>query len=132
MKAPALAGVLLLACIPATAHDYYSGFFSGGAPGVGRWCCSGNLEGTMGDCSPALEWRDNPDGSMFVKPVQYPDVWILVPAHRILPVGPPDPEAKKYPVHWCGKPRPTTLLPDKDDPDPAFVTICASRFPGGS
>lgn len=132
MKASLIAGALVLACLPAHAHDYYKDFWSGGAPGLGRWCCSGNLEGTMGDCSPALDWKDNADGSMFVKPKQYPNAWILVPAHRILPVGPQDADAKAFPVHWCGKPRPAGVLPDKDDPDGAFLTICAARFPGGS
>ena len=127
-----LAAAVFLWSASAHSHDYYRDFYSGGAPGLGRWCCSGNLEGTMGDCSPALEWKDNADGSMFVRPAQYPDKWILVAAHRILPVGPQDPEAKAFPVHWCGKPRSAASLPDNDDPDPAFVTICASRYPGGS
>lgn len=114
------------------AHDYYGGFFSGGAPGVGRWCCSGDLDGKTGDCSPAEDWRDQKDGSMLVRPRQYPDAWILVPAHRILPDGPPDPKAREFPVHWCGKPRPPGVAMTPDDPDPRFITICASRFPGGT
>lgn len=126
-----LAAAVFLACVPAFAHDYYRNFYSGGAPGLGRWCCSGDLDGTTGDCSPAIDWKENPDGSMYVRPKQFPDAWILVAPHRILPDGPPDPDARKFPVHWCGKQRALGSAPDKDDPDPNFVTICASRWPGG-
>jgi len=122
-----LAAAVFLCLSPAIAHDYYAKYYDK----AGRWCCSGNLEGTMGDCSPA-EVKMNADGSAFMQPVQYPDVWILVPAHRIMPDGPPDPEARRLPAHWCGKPRPEYLLPTADDPDPKFTTICASIFPGGS
>ncbi len=118
----------LIATRVALAHDYYSNFYGKD----GRWCCSGDLEGTFGDCSPALEWQDQKDGSMLVRPTQFPDAWVLVPAHRIMVDGPPDPDAKKFPVHWCGKPRPAGILPTPDDPDGSFITICASRYPGGA
>jgi hypothetical protein len=125
-----LALLIALLCVPAAAHSPYDGFFSGGAPGVGRWCCNGNLEGTAGDCSPA-EYKMNADGSAFFWPKQHPGKAILVPAHRIIWGGPPDKEAMKFEAHWCGLPRAPTQLPDADDPDPEFITFCASLWPGG-
>ncbi len=120
-------------CLYATttsAHDPYREFWSGGAPGIGIWCCSGNLEGTTGDCSPAT-YQMNSDGSAFFSPKQYPGATILVPGNRILWMSLPDPEARKFEGHWCGRPRPEGVLPTADDPDPAYITICAAIAPGG-
>lgn len=126
----ALAAALILACSTAWGHSPYDGFYSGGAPGLGRWCCSGDLDGQTGDCSPAT-YKMNRDGSAFFSPKQFPGKTILVPRDRILWMSPPDPEARKFEAHWCGKPRPEGVLPTDDDPDPEFLTICASIQPRG-
>ena len=62
-----VAGALIAFMLRADAHAPYDGFYSGGAPGLGRWCCNGNLEGTAGDCSPA-DYTMNRDGSAFFRP----------------------------------------------------------------
>ena len=125
-----VAGALIAFMLRADAHAPYDGFYSGRAPGLGRWCCNGNLEGTAGDCSPA-DYTMNRDGSAFFRPRQHPGKAILVPAHRILWMRLPDPEASKFEAHWCGVPRAEGVLPTDDDPDPAFVTFCAAIAPGG-
>lgn len=120
---------MLLAAVQAKAHDVYRDFYSGGAPGVGRWCCSGNLEGTAGDCSPA-EYKVLRDGTAIFWPKQYPGHAIMVPAHRILWMSVPGGEA--FEAHWCGvKKMPNVVYNQDDDPDPVFTTICAAIRPGG-
>lgn len=131
-----LAAILLAALVlvgvavtKAVAHDVYRDFYSGGAPGVGRWCCSGNLEGTAGDCSPA-EYRVLRDGTAVMWPKQWPGQAIMVPAHRILWMSVPGGEM--FEAHWCGvKKRPGVDYDQSDDPDPVFSTICAAIRPGG-
>jgi hypothetical protein len=122
-----IAAALALAFVQAAgAHSPYEGFWSGGAPGIGQWCCNGDLEGKTGDCSPA-GYRINPDGSALFMPRRYPGAVIFVPRNRILWLSPPDKEAQKFEAHYCGLPRqPHDPKPDDDDPDPAFRTICAS------
>ena len=67
----ALLVAFTLLCVPAIAHDYYRDFYSGGAPGLGRWCCSGDLDGKTGDCSPA-QYKMNSDGSAFFSRSSFP------------------------------------------------------------
>lgn len=114
--------------LPVAAHEVYSDFFSGGAPGVGRWCCSGNLEGTKGDCAPA-SYEMNRDGSATFISKRYPGAEIRVPAHRILWMSIPGGEA--FEAHICAVPRTAGVPPTEDDPDPAFVVFCAAIAPGG-
>jgi hypothetical protein len=127
--AVAAAAAALLAVPAAKGHDLYKDFWSGGSRGLGRWCCSGNAEGTMGDCSPAT-YRMRPDGSAVMRPRQFPDREILVPKHRILWTTVPGGEA--FEAHWCGRPKqPDGLYDVAEDPDPGFVTFCAAIAPGG-
>ena len=127
-----IAAALALAFVQAAgAHSPYENFWSGGAPGIGQWCCNGDLQGQTGDCSPA-GFIVNPDGSASFMPRRYPGAIIHVPRNRILWMTPPDKEARKFEAHYCGLPRqPHDPPPDEDDPDPAFRTICASIAPGG-
>lgn len=125
-----LAAAAFLCLSPAVAHDPYRDFWSGGAVGVGRWCCSGNLQGTAGDCSPAT-YTMNRDGSAFFTPRQHPGKTILVARDRILWMALNDKEAVKFEAHWCGIPRKEGQLPTESDPDPEFVTFCAAIAPGG-
>lgn len=121
--------LLIFAAGPARAHDVYRDFYSGGAPGVGRWCCSGNLEGTAGDCSPA-EYRVLRDGTAVMWPKQWPGHAIMVPAHRVLWMSVPGGEM--FEAHWCGvKKTPGVTYDIAEDPDPVFATICAAIRPGG-
>jgi hypothetical protein len=121
--------LLIFAAGTARAHDVYRDFYSGGAPGLGRWCCSGNLEGTSGDCSPA-EYKVLRDGTAVMWPKMYPGKAIMVPAHRILWMSVPGGEM--FEAHYCGKPKvPGVTYNLEDDPDPEFTTICAAIRPGG-
>ena len=122
---------LLLACMagPVAAHDIYGNFYSGGQPGVGRWCCNGNAEGTAGDCAPATYTMQR-DGSALMVSKRYPGKVIHVAAHRILWMSIPGGEA--WEAHLCALPRTATdPAPNADDPDPEFVTLCAAIAPGG-
>jgi hypothetical protein len=118
------------------AHDVYRDFYDSGEVGVGRWCCSGNLDGTAGDCSPA-SYTMNRDGSAFFTPKQHPGKHILVPRQRILWMAVPhrDPrvaqEAAKFEAHWCGRKRYSSEPVTENDPDPEYTTICAAIAPGG-
>jgi hypothetical protein len=125
-----LAAALVFAwTVSARAHDVYRDFYSGGAPGVGRWCCSGNLEGTAGDCSPA-EYKVLRDGTAIFWPKQHPGKAIMVPAHRILWMSVPGGEM--FEAHWCGVKKMAGITYNlEDDPDPVFTTICAAIRPGG-
>lgn len=128
-------GGIFLAC-KARSHDVYREFYDSGIVGVGRWCCSGNLEGTAGDCSPA-SYQMNRDGSAFFSPKQYPGAVVIVPRHRILWMSIPnsnrelEKRAAAFEAHWCGRKRFQTEPVTEDDPDPVFVTICAAIAPGG-
>jgi hypothetical protein len=125
----ALAAFAYISPLYAFAHDVYRDFYSGGAPGVGRWCCSGNLEGTSGDCSPA-EYKVLRDGTAVMWPKQWPGQAVMVPAHRILWMSVPGGEA--FEAHWCGVKKMAGIAYDlEDDPDPVFTTICAAIRPGG-
>src|SRR5574343_533258 len=127
----------IVAAGKARSHDVYRDFYDSGEIGVGRWCCSGNLEGTAGDCSPA-QYTMNRDGSAFFTPKQHPGQHILVPRHRILWMQIPnrDPrlqqEAAKFEAHWCGRKRYATEAVTDDDPDPGLTTIGAARAAGGA
>jgi hypothetical protein len=123
-----LAVLALLAAGPALAHDIYGQFYSGGAPGVGRWCCNGNTEGTTGDCAPA-EYRMLPDGSALMQSKRYPGKTIHVAAGRILWMTIPGGEA--FEAHLCALPRRPGEAVTPDDPDPEFVTLCAAINPRG-
>jgi hypothetical protein len=122
-------GGIFLAC-KARSHDVYKDFWSGGAPGLGRWCCSGNLEGTAGDCAPA-EYTMNPDGSAWMVSKQHPGKHILVPRERLLWMAVPDPRAAAYEAHLCIRPRSWGDVVTEADPNPEFTIICAAIAPGG-
>lgn len=111
---------------PARGHDNYQNFWSGGSPGVGRWCCTGDEK--TGDCEPALEHRVNRDGSVAFLIKRYGLKWVTVPKRRILWMDVP---GRPEPAHWCGKPRAMlgNPAPDDDDPNPEFVTFCAAVRP---
>lgn len=127
---------------PAWSHDVYKHFYDRyddeGKPAQGaRWCCSGNLEGTTGDCSPATITM-NRDGSAYFTPKQHPGKHILVSKDRILWGTIPHEDkalqrrAEQFEAHWCGVPRPSyDMQPTDMDPDPAFKTYCAIIAPGG-
>jgi len=121
---------LTLTCV-ARSHEPYTTFYSSGVPGLGKWCCSGSLDGSTGDCSPA-DFHVNRDGSAYFTPRKYPQAKILVAAHRILWTRLPDPEAAKFDGHWCGFPRGANRQIDRDEPDQGFLTICAAIAPGGT
>jgi hypothetical protein len=119
----------------ARGHDVYREFYDSGVVGVGRWCCSGNLEGTAGDCAPA-EYTMNPDGSAWMRSRQFPTKHILVPRNRILWMSIPNSNkelerrAAAFEAHLCIRPRqPGQETPD--DPNPEFSIICAAVSPGG-
>jgi hypothetical protein len=123
----AFALIMFSTCVKA--HDVYRDFYSGGAPGLGRWCCSGNLEGTAGDCSPA-EYKVLRDGTAVMWPKQWPGQAVMVPAHRILWMSVPGGEM--FEAHWCGVKKMAGITYNlEDDPDPVFTTICAAIRPGG-
>ena len=125
----ALAAFAYMTPLYALAHDVYRDFYSGGAPGLGRWCCSGNLEGTAGDCSPA-EYKVLRDGTAVMWPKQWPGQAVMVPAHRILWMSVPGGEM--FEAHWCGVKKMAGITYNlEDDPDPVFTTICAAIRPGG-
>lgn len=112
----------------AKGHAPYNDFYSSGTPGVGRWCCNGNLEGTTGDCAPA-EYRLLRDGSAMMRSKRYPDKEIHVAATRILWLTLPGAEA--FEAHLCAVPRQVGTLPNAEDPDPEFTTLCAAINPRG-
>ena len=127
----AIAAALILACSTASGHDVYKDFWSGGSPGLGRWCCSGDLDGKTGDCSPA-SYKLLRNGDAIFYPKKYPGAAVLVPAHRILWMNLPDPEAGKYEAHLCAKPRSElSAAPTEDDPDPNYIVFCAAITPPG-
>ncbi len=135
MRAILIAAAIISACLVllgvtvARAHAPYDKFYSSGEPGVGRWCCNGNLEGTAGDCAPAAHTMlKNGDALMVSR--RYPGKTIHVAAHRILWMALPGGEA--FEAHYCGVPRtPGGPPPNADDPDPEFVTYCVAITPGG-
>lgn len=120
-------GVAVSATGGVAAHEMYSKFYEGGAPGLGRWCCSGDEEGKTGDCAPATyEIRRNGDAVMESR--RYPGKKIIVAKHRILWMSIPGGE--KYEAHYCGIPRYAgSPPPNDDDPDPEFITYCAAIVP---
>lgn len=123
------AWILLFGAAAVMAHAPYDSFYSGGAPGIGRWCCNGDLNGTTGDCAPAT-YEMLRDGSALMQSKRYPGRTIRVAAHRILWMALPGGEM--YEAHYCGIPRtPGGPPPNVDDPDPGFITFCAAIAPGG-
>ncbi len=121
--------VALVCAGTALGHAPYDNFYSGGAPGVGRWCCNGNLEGTTGDCAPAT-YQMLRDGSALMQSKRYPGKTIHVAAHRILWMSIPGGEA--FEAHLCAVPRtPGGIPPNEDDIDPEFIVYCAAIAPGG-
>lgn len=128
MAAARLALALVLAASPAIAHEVYSDWYSGGEKGVGRWCCSGNLEGTRGDCAPATyTMLRNGDAVMVSR--RYPGRPIHVARDRILWMAIPGGEA--FEAHICALPRQPGNPPTAEDPDADFTVICAAVSPGG-
>jgi hypothetical protein len=131
MKRIALFAALAVAISASAAfgHDIYSKFYEGGAPGLGRWCCSGDEEGKTGDCAPAT-YEIRPNGDAVMESRRYPGKKILVAKHRILWMSIPGGE--KYEAHYCGIPRyASSTPPNDDDPDLEFITYCAAIVPGG-
>ena len=124
-----LALLFVLLAGPVAAHEIYNNFYSGGAPGLGRWCCNGNAEGTSGDCAPAT-YEMLPNGDALMQSKRYPGKVIHVAASRILWMTIPGGEA--FEAHLCALPRsPSDGPPTAEDPDPEFVTLCAAISPGG-
>lgn len=120
---------LLIMTLPAYSHAPYDNFYSGGAPGVGRWCCNGDLNGTTGDCSPA-SYEILKDGSAILVSRRYPGKQIHVAEHRILWISLPGGEA--FDAHICAVPRtPGGPPPNADDIDPEFIVYCVAIKPFG-
>lgn len=121
--------ILFFGAVVVMAHAPYDSFYSGGAPGIGRWCCNGDLNGTTGDCAPATyTMLRNGDALMVSK--RYPGKQIHVAAHRILWMALPGGEM--FEAHYCGVPRTSGgPAPTADDPDPEFITYCVAIAPGG-
>jgi hypothetical protein len=118
---------------PATvrAHDIYTNLYSGGAPGIGQWCCSGDA--ATGDCEAVGSgYRIEPNGDAVITSRRYRRE-VRVGREKItwLPVA--GGEASE--AHWCGKPRAAMSLegrkPDSEQPDPDTWTYCAFITPGG-
>jgi hypothetical protein len=121
---------LLIMTLPAYSHEIYGQFYSSGEPGVGRWCCNGNTEGTAGDCAPA-EYTMQRDGSALMVSKRYPGKVIHVAAHRILWLSVPGGE--EYDAHLCAVPRVQGgPPPNEDDIDSSFIVYCAAIKPFGS
>lgn len=134
-SAAIMVSVIVAGASRALGHDVYRDFYDSGQPGIGRWCCSGNLEGTAGDCAPA-EYAMNPDGSAWMVSKQHPGKHVLVPRNRILWMSIPNSNkdlerrAAAFEAHVCLRPR----MPGQetiDDPNPEFSIICAAISPGG-
>lgn len=126
--AGATAVFLMLGATYARSHELYRDFYSSGVPGLGRWCCNGNAEGTTGDCAPA-EYRMLRDGSYMMRSKRYPDKEIHVAKDKILWLSLPGGEA--FEAHLCAVPRQAGTLPTDEDPDPEFTTLCAAINPRG-
>lgn len=118
----------------AMAHPPYKEFYKNPDAPVGQrvWCCNGDLAGQLpGDCSVA-EYKMVQGGALFM-PRRYPGAQIFVPMDEIIWGGPPDPEALKFEAHYCGSKRTSySSPPSPKNPDPAYHTICASIWPGGT
>ena len=123
--------LLLVLATPAFAHEPYSNFYKNPqAPPQERiWCCNGDLEGAKpGDCSAAAYRRVQ--GGVIFYPKRYPGAAIFVPNEEVIDGGPPNPDARAYEAHYCGVKRtPYSSPPSPRNPDPAYVTICASIYP---
>jgi hypothetical protein len=133
---PAAALVLALAglaagTLPASAHDIYSNLYSGGAPGVGQWCCNGDA--VTGDCEAVgTSYRIEPNGDAIITSRRYKrDVRVGREKITWLPVA--GGEASE--AHWCGKPRAAMWHapqePAPEQPDDAIWTFCTFITPGG-
>lgn len=127
--AGATAVFLMLGATYARSHAPYNDFYSSGTPGVGRWCCNGDLNGTTGDCAPA-SYEMLKDGTALLVSRRYPGKKIHVAAHRILWMSLPGGEA--FDAHICAVPRvPGGIAPNEDDIDHEFIVYCVAIKPFG-
>lgn len=135
-RARRFAAVLAIAAhsavLPAGAHDIYTNLYSGGAPGIGQWCCSGDA--VTGDCEAVgSNYRIEPNGDAVILSRRY-SRQVRIGREKItwLPVT----GGETSEAHWCGKPRPAlsaTPAPpvNEEQPDPDTWTYCAFITPGG-
>lgn len=126
--------VILVAAGMAHAHDIYTRLYSGGAPGVGQWCCSGDPDPAKGDCEAVgSDYQMQPDGSAIFTSRRWGVRKVHVAADKITWLPVPGGEGSE--AHWCGKPRSMMLNPppvgEQDQIDPETWTYCAFIVPGG-
>ena len=103
---PRLATLLAIAgqfvAAPVGAHDIYTNLYSGGAPGVGQWCCSGDA--VTGDCEAVgSNYKIEPNGDAVIVSRRYSRS-VRIGREKItwLPVS----GGESSEAHWCGKPHP--------------------------
>lgn len=124
-------GVLQGLLRPARGHDIYGQLFSGGSPGVGQWCCSGDQ--ATGDCEAlGAKYALNPNGSVDIVSRRY-GAAVHVAASKVTWLAVPGGENSE--AHWCGKMRKdlTTNYAaiSREQPDPNAWTYCMFIAPGG-
>lgn len=125
------AAFMRLGVMPVQAHDIFTNLYSGGAPGVGQWCCSGDA--VNGDCETIGDaYRITPNGDAIIHSSRYDrDVRVARDKITWLPVPGTD-----SPASWCGKPRTTFTNTERmetttEQPDQDTITYCLFIAPGG-
>ncbi len=119
-------------------HDIYKDLNTDGSyreyGKLGSPCCGGDP--VWGDCEPVgSDYRLLPTGDVIFVIHRYGKAEVLIAKERILWITIKGGEFSQ--AHWCGTPR-TKVAGNRDvepveplDPDPDFVTKCATIAPGG-